>query len=384
MFCVFLGAKSKQSFEDDQSKRSYSLDGDSLVTHGGAPLQKSKSKSAWSKVKGMVKSNRGSLKSRSRTSQLSTEGCSRDASPCGSLDITNIDASIYATIRRESALNESPFEFQVNIERNDSFSSSQTSPGARNPTPTFTLTAPGGSDSGTHSPSFGSSEEGLRTQFHRSSRKGRHIPEIESLPEGIPLAMTQRSTTKRAPPSPIHIKHDSSDAELHELLSSSAREQTSQRGPRTMSMPNSPLKTYEFFTDAGELTPNFKSSSVTNASFHFIESAEASSNDHSESNTPQRRLSDKAKNILKQKQEIKKNEAELQKRLKQEFQAKQIEWEKLRLALHGSSSPEESISLSPKMISLPSQVLSDKNLPADFKKKLDEWLAKVSSLSKDP
>lgn len=140
---------------------------------------------------------------------------------------------------------------QSTIERNDSFSSSQTSPGARNATPTFTLTAPGGSDSGSYSPSFGL-EEFTRSQPHRSSRKGRHIPDIESLPEGVPLATTQRSPTKRAPPSPINIKHDSSDAELHELLSSTSKDAVTLRGPKTLSMPNSPMKTFEFFTELGE------------------------------------------------------------------------------------------------------------------------------------
>lgn len=82
----------KRHLGDDVNKRSHSLDGD-LITTSNATLQKgSKGKSTWSKVKGIVKSNRGSLKSRARTSQMSIEG-SRDASPCGSLDITGFDVS---------------------------------------------------------------------------------------------------------------------------------------------------------------------------------------------------------------------------------------------------------------------------------------------------
>lgn len=138
----------------------------------------------------------------------------------------------------------------MSIERNDSFSSNQTSPSARNSTPTFVLTAPGGSDSGNYSPSF-TTEENIRTQPNRSSRKSKHIPDIESLPEGQPLDITQRSSMPvKTKPLPINLKHDSSDAELHDLLSS--RESSVPTESKTLSMPNSPMKSFEFFMELGE------------------------------------------------------------------------------------------------------------------------------------
>lgn len=60
-----------------------------LSTNVTKQLEKAKSKSAWSKVKGMVKTHRTSLKTVSRSStsnQMSAEG-SRDVSPCESIDL---------------------------------------------------------------------------------------------------------------------------------------------------------------------------------------------------------------------------------------------------------------------------------------------------------
>lgn len=171
------------------------------------------------------------------------------------------------------------------------------------------MTAPGGSDSGNYSPSFGP-EESYRTQPNRSSRKSKHIPEIESLPEGLPLYITQRSTTgyNKGNAMIINLKHDSSDAELHDLLSS--RESSIPTEAKTLSMPNSPMKTFEFFME--------------------LESADASSNDQFDSNSPKRKLSDKTRNIVKLRQDIKKNYLDLQKKLQQELETKRAEWVKLR------------------------------------------------------
>lgn len=73
----------------------------------------------------------------------------------------------------------------------------------------------------------------------------------------------------------------------------------------------------------------------------LLESPGASSVDFSEPNTPKRRLSDKSKDLLRQREEIKRNYIELQRKLQREFESKQMEWERLRPAL--SSSPGELI-----------------------------------------
>lgn len=143
------------------------------------------------------------------------------------------------------------------MDRNDSFSSSQASPGARNPTPTFTLTNPA-SDSGRYSPSvlpFSLQQEDLPRPPMRPIRKGKHIPEIQSLPEGETLKdmLTNIGPTTRrkmGPPSPLDLKTDTSDAELYENLQSPPKEFIQR--PTTLSMPNSPMKSFEFFMDVGE------------------------------------------------------------------------------------------------------------------------------------
>lgn len=90
----------KRDSTEDSTKRSRSLDSDqTLSTNVSKQLEKGKSKSAWSKVKGMVKTHRTSLKTVSRSStsnQMSLEG-SRDVSPCESIDlgIVPFDVSIF-------------------------------------------------------------------------------------------------------------------------------------------------------------------------------------------------------------------------------------------------------------------------------------------------
>lgn len=139
------------------------------------------------------------------------------------------------------------------MDRNDSFSSNQTSPGLRNPTPTFTITNPG-SDSGRYSPSVGSfMQEDLPRPPLRPVRKSKHIPEIQSLPEGETLTDMLTKTRKIGPPSPLELKHDNSDAELYESLSSPSKENYMPMvRPTTLSMPNSPMKSFEFFLDLGK------------------------------------------------------------------------------------------------------------------------------------
>lgn len=187
----------------------------------------------------------------------------------------------------------------------------------------------------------------------RPSRKGKHVPDIESLPEGVPLTTSKSSAAaaRKTPPSPLNLKTDSSDELNAEFFASPSF----LRRPKTVSMPNSPLKkSFDFFTE--------------------LESAEASSNDKSEPVTPQRRLSDKTKNILKQREEIKRNYLELQKRLQQEFESKQVEWEKLRPALSTTSSVQSFFKEDQKPVVRPCEA----DLAPDFKKKLEEWRIKVS------
>lgn len=84
-----LDPKSLQKRNSTEDKRSRSLDSDQALATNLKQLEKGKSKSAWSKVKGIVKTHRSSLKTGSRSStsnQMSFEG-SRDVSPCESIDL---------------------------------------------------------------------------------------------------------------------------------------------------------------------------------------------------------------------------------------------------------------------------------------------------------
>lgn len=117
--------------------------------------------------------------------------------------------------------------FQYQRERSDSFSSNQTSPTLRNQTPTFVLTQPASGDGNTSGASTSAQalaiddvvlDFGKETKCdikygrsgsysNRNSRKSKHIPEIESLPEGIPLeSMPSSIIHKRSPPSPLYFK----------------------------------------------------------------------------------------------------------------------------------------------------------------------------------
>lgn len=111
-----------------------------------------------------------------------------------------------------------------------------------------------------------------------------------------------------------------------------------------------------------------------------------SSGDFSEPITPQRQLSARSKHIL-QRDEIKNRYQELQKALHQEFEVKKIEWDRMRPATVAlNSNPihnlfkEESLASGNKSSSSASSsvaVVTEENLPPDFKKKLNEWRTKV-------
>lgn len=60
-----------------------------MSVHNSRQLEKSKHKSAWSKVKGIVKTHRGSLKATTSKSSMGHASfeCSRDVSPCESIEM---------------------------------------------------------------------------------------------------------------------------------------------------------------------------------------------------------------------------------------------------------------------------------------------------------
>uniref|UniRef100_A0A182U4U6 Uncharacterized protein n=1 Tax=Anopheles melas TaxID=34690 RepID=A0A182U4U6_9DIPT len=218
----------ERSSQEEDARRSRSLDGEAIL-EPIRQMDKNKNKSAWSKVKGIVKNHRGSLKSnesRRDAKPSNSVGCSREASPCESMDACEM----------------------MQRDRSDSFSSSQTSPGHRSSamTPTFLLlpaaspgsvaagSGAGGGDtsapSGPNSPcssipgtqgTFSSGEDGewrpapegrttrsgsgdrgvptatlVTPGTGRGSRKSKHIPEIESVPEGVPVETRSPSNSQ--------------------------------------------------------------------------------------------------------------------------------------------------------------------------------------------
>nr|XP_029723670.1 uncharacterized protein LOC109432051 isoform X2 [Aedes albopictus] len=359
---------------DEEARRSKSLDGDAILDPI-RQMDKNKNKSAWSKVKGIVKNHRGSLKSngsqRRSAKSSNSVGCSREASPCESME---------------------PCELQR--ERSDSFSSNQTSPSHRNNTPTLLALPSGDNNSCPNSPcgslpaTFSSDdnewkpsecklgrscsgERGLPpskdTGGSRGSRKSRHIPEIESVPEGVPIDTPPTARIRKSPPKPLSLRQEALDVETygdHSLSSPGSQSKSSPKrksyGGDETSAPESPCKPYEFF--GGELE-DFSSEEV------------------SDQNTPHRRSSPKTKHLLRQREDIERRYMELQKKLQREFDVKQQEWERLRPAtLLLTNSPinqflRDDSPASPKR-DQPSQIVVEENLSPDFKKKLDEWRIK--------
>ncbi|XP_055615952.1 uncharacterized protein LOC129762023 isoform X2 [Toxorhynchites rutilus septentrionalis] len=373
---------------DEDSRRSKSLDGDAILDPI-RQMDKGKNKSAWSKVKGIVKNHRGSLKSNSsrrNTKSPNSVGCSREASPCDSVEACE-------------------------LQRSDSFSSSQTSPGHRNNTPTFLAIPPGDNNSCPNSPcgslpatfssddgndgrtecKLGRSGSGDRTasssgagkdsSISRNSRKSRHIPEIESVPEGVPVeskSSSISSKTRKSPPKPLSLRQETLDvgdgaaAELsvsspgfqkdhtkHSPKRKTCADGSGLGGGGEASVPESPSKMYGFFE--GEME-DFSSEEV------------------SDQNTLHRKPSPKATCLQRQREEIERGYMELQKKLQREFDAKQQEWERLRpAALLLTNSPinqmlKEEAPSSPKRDQQGPMV--EENLSPDFKKKLDEWRIK--------
>jgi hypothetical protein len=138
----------------------------------------------------------------------------------------------------------------------------------------------------------------------------------------------------------------------------------------SVSDPNSPLKTQEFFFEN-----DFSS---------------GADNDFSEP-SPLKRGSNNSSQSSRQHDEILKNYQELQKKITVEFESKQQEWYKIRplvVQLNNSmpSYLKEDLSLpsSPKNL-IENLMLNEENLSADFKRKLETWRLKKSQQSmKEP
>uniref|UniRef100_A0A182QW35 Uncharacterized protein n=1 Tax=Anopheles farauti TaxID=69004 RepID=A0A182QW35_9DIPT len=445
--------------QEEDARRSRSLDGEAIL-EPIRQMDKNKNKSAWSKVKGIVKNHRGSLKSnesRRNVKPSNSVGCSREASPCESMDACEI------TLQRD---------------RSDSFSSSQTSPGHRSSamTPTFLL-LPGGDNSapsGPNSPcgsipgtqgTFSSGEDGgdwkptaglageYRTSrsgsgdkgvpasvsagtmatntatataiastvtavspaIGRGSRKSKHIPDIESVPEGVPVetrahtggcgtashglapnstisanansgsSSSSISKLRKSPPKPLSLNRqqdsvdvDHPDGAALSLSSSPGSKLSPKRKSYTGisldpegSLPASPSGKFSFFGGTERVA-------------ELVE-PDYSSGDVSDQNTPKRRPSPKHRTLQRQREEIERRYQELQLKLQREFDAKQQEWERMRpaaLLLNNSplnqllkdeaSGVVQGTSMSK---SQPPPIVED-NLTPDFKKKLNEWRTK--------
>uniref|UniRef100_A0A182USE5 Uncharacterized protein n=1 Tax=Anopheles merus TaxID=30066 RepID=A0A182USE5_ANOME len=353
----------ERSSQEEDARRSRSLDGEAILepirqmdkllslldVTFHSPLQ-NKNKSAWSKVKGIVKNHRGSLKSnesRRDAKPSNSVGCSREASPCESMDACEM----------------------MQRDRSDSFSSSQTSPGHRSSamTPTFLLlpaaspgsvAAAGGGDtsapSGPNSPcssipgtqgTFSSGEDGewRPAPEGRTTRSG-------SGDRGVPTATLY--SPKRKSYAGICLDPDGGG-----------------------SLPGSPSgKQFSFFAGPADRMVA-----------ELIE-PDYSSGDVSDQNTPKRRPSPKYhhRTLQRQREEIERRYQELQQKLQHEFDAKQQEWERMRpAAVMLNNSPlnqllkEEAAGAAGMhgAKAQPPPIVED-NLTPDFKKKLNEWRTK--------
>uniref|UniRef100_A0A1Y9IVP6 Uncharacterized protein n=1 Tax=Anopheles minimus TaxID=112268 RepID=A0A1Y9IVP6_9DIPT len=444
----------ERSSQEEDARRSRSLDGEAIL-EPIRQMDKNKNKSAWSKVKGIVKNHRGSLKSnesRRDVKPSNSVGCSREASPCESMDACEM------TMQRD---------------RSDSFSSSQTSPGHRSSamTPTFLLLPATGSaaagdnsaPSGPNSPcgsipgtqaTFSSGEDGdwkptsiaADSRTHRNgsgdkgispgssttpmvvpgtsrgSRKSKHIPDIESVPEGVPVETRSpvgSSTSHGLAPSTSNSTNTNSSSSISKLRKSPPKPLSLTRQPDSvdvsgsdhpdgaaLSLSSSPGPKYspKRKSYAGiSLDPEGSlPGSPSGKQFGFFAGTERvaelvepgySSGDVSDQNTPKRRPSPKHRTLQRQREEIERRYQELQLKLQREFDAKQQEWERIRPAAillnnsplnqllkdeasggHGASTSK----------SQPPPIVED-NLTPDFKKKLNEWRTKHQpGMSKEP
>ncbi|XP_052867523.1 uncharacterized protein LOC128273569 [Anopheles cruzii] len=437
---------SERGSQEEDARRSRSLDGEAIL-EPIRQMDKNKNKSAWSKVKGIVKNHRGSLKSnesrRNATKPSNSVGCSREASPCESMEACEL-----MTHGRD---------------RSDSFSSSQTSPGHRTATtPTFLLLPGAGTGgetqsvpSGPNSPCgsiptgptissgddadwkpatvpeyrtsrSGSGDKGVppaakATQpapptTTRSSRKSKHIPDIESVPEGVPVETNNSSISSRlrkSPPKPLSLRQEAIDlpgpldhslgsADGPASLSLSSSSPGARHSPKRRSyagitfepdgsLPASPSGKH--FTFFGAIPAPTAPVSGSDQRVVEVPEGDYSSGDVSDQTTPKRRPSPKNRTLQRQREEIERRYQELQQKLQREFDAKQQEWERMRPAAlllntnpllllvhqllkddpgggHGAIGGGSASSKAQ-----PTPIVED-NLTPDFKKKLNEWRSK--------
>lgn len=166
----FQASRAKHFLRDfhDDDRRSHSLDGDLILGPNLFPqYEKNKNKSAWSKVKGIV-ANRNSRKSVKSTGSTN----SRDVSPIDVTDLQNDRADSLSSSNQPSPIHAGGFNLSI-------------------PDNEY-----GGTSSG-YSHQMSSDDNESRTvevkqvkslwQGKKASRKSKHVPEIESLLEGVPL-----------------------------------------------------------------------------------------------------------------------------------------------------------------------------------------------------
>lgn len=168
-------SRSKLSIRDsyEEDRRSHSLDGDLILGPNSLQYEKIKNKSAWSKVKGIV-ANRNSRKSVKSTGSTN----SRDVSPqdIGELSSSNQPSPSHIGV------------FNLNIPDNDY---AGTSSGYSHQM---------SSDDNDCRPYEGKQSKSL-WQTKKCSRKNKHVPDIESLVEGVPL-----SSNRKQIPNPLILQ----------------------------------------------------------------------------------------------------------------------------------------------------------------------------------
>lgn len=90
----------------------------------------------------------------------------------------------------------------------------------------------------------------------KGSKKSKHIPEIESLPEGVPVdSKSNLNLSRKPPPSPLTLHKDCSESDGLDVASTSPNSYNNKHKQyklATTSVPNSPSKTLEFFSENGK------------------------------------------------------------------------------------------------------------------------------------
>lgn len=168
----------------DEDRRSHSLDGELILGPNLLhQLEKGKNKSAWSKVKGIV-ANRNSRKSVKSTGSTN----SRDVSP---IDVADMQRD--RTDSLSSSNQPSPSHigvFNLSIPDNDY--------GATSSGYSYQMSSDDNESKG-----FDSKQGKANRQGKKGSRKSKHVPEIESLLEGVPLGS---SYNKKTVPNPLVLQ----------------------------------------------------------------------------------------------------------------------------------------------------------------------------------